>query len=257
MHINYNPDKLLTIIENLGKLLKISIIVYDTDIRTLAVYYDPDDYCSVMKKNPEFSQRCCECDKRIIEKCKKSLKTEIHICHAGLYDVAMPVIKDGIPAAYVVFGRIHITDTPHKKHASGNKLYNGMTRFTNVQLKNLTVLLSHIVFDSCISFENDSLFDEISQYIRTHLDSDLSTRVLCRHFYISKNTLYSAFDISFGCTVNKFINSVRIEEAKRLLKATDKKISEIASDVGVENYTYFCRLFKKFTNTTPSKYRIL
>ena len=40
-----------------------------------------------------------------------------------------------------------------------------------------------------------------------------------------------------------------------LLSTTDKGIREIAETVGIENYTYFIRLFKKMTGYSPGRYR--
>ncbi|EHR4557181.1 AraC family transcriptional regulator, partial [Enterococcus faecalis] len=42
---------------------------------------------------------------------------------------------------------------------------------------------------------------------------------------------------------------------KDLLRYSNQTVKEIAVDVGLENYAYFSRLFKKRTGLTPSQYR--
>jgi len=51
------------------------------------------------------------------------------------------------------------------------------------------------------------------------------------------------------------LNEYRIEEAKKLLLGSDEAISNIATEVGFDNFTYFSTLFKKYTGSTPSQFR--
>ena len=53
-----------------------------------------------------------------------------------------------------------------------------------------------------------------------------------------------------------YINSIRIDKAKGLLISENKTISEIAVQIGFDDPQYFGRLFKKFTGTTPTEYRL-
>lgn len=53
----------------------------------------------------------------------------------------------------------------------------------------------------------------------------------------------------------KYILHKRIERAKELLCVTDAGIFEISNSVGYEDQFYFCRIFKKMTNLSPSEYR--
>ena len=46
-------------------------------------------------------------------------------------------------------------------------------------------------------------------------------------------------------SVSKYINFVRLEKAKDLLKETDLTVREVSDKVGFNDYNYFCRVFKK------------
>ena len=260
MHIKYHTEKLNHVIKNLAELLHISIIVFDNCGRALTRCSDTSDYCSLLQKHPEFSKKCLNSDLSLMEKCHKTKKVEVHFCHAGLCDLAIPIIKDDILAAYVILGRIRLSDSPEKSpydipDKSADILYNSITKFTDNQLKNLIALLPHIIFDTAITLEKNVLADDIAQFIRSELSSEISVKSLCTKYYISKNTLYKLFSEAYQCTVNEFVTSVRIEEAKKQLLNTKLSVMQICENVGITNYTYFCKLFKKHTGFSPLKYR--
>ena len=52
-----------------------------------------------------------------------------------------------------------------------------------------------------------------------------------------------------------YIVNVRINAAKTLLGTTDRRISDIASDVGFFDHSHFIRTFKRIVGATPAKYR--
>lgn len=56
-------------------------------------------------------------------------------------------------------------------------------------------------------------------------------------------------------TFRQYLNQIRMEEAKRLLKETNQQISSIAFMVGYNNVQHFNRVFKEYTNSSPSAFR--
>ena len=60
---------------------------------------------------------------------------------------------------------------------------------------------------------------------------------------------------STGRSVGSWIDIVRIQRAKRMLSETRLPIIDIASRTGLEDQSYFARLFKKETGLTPSAFR--
>jgi len=53
----------------------------------------------------------------------------------------------------------------------------------------------------------------------------------------------------------KYLQSQRLSEARDLLQNTNLSISEIAYRVGYVDVSYFSKLFRRFSSTTPRKYR--
>lgn len=72
---------------------------------------------------------------------------------------------------------------------------------------------------------------------------------------ISENYLSRLVKKYTDRSVGAWIDIVRIQRAKRLLSETRQPIIDIASAVGIEDQSYFSRLFKKETGITPSAFR--
>lgn len=82
-------------------------------------------------------------------------------------------------------------------------------------------------------------------YIETlALEANMNTQYFCRFF---KNIV--------GKTPVDYINSYRIEKSAELLQTEALSISNIALSVGIDNFSYFVKQFKKYKNCTPSQYR--
>ena len=75
------------------------------------------------------------------------------------------------------------------------------------------------------------------------------------HNFVSKNYLYSSFSSYYNCTVNEYIIQRKISVAKTMLIETKNTAFDIAKALGFDNYSYFCKLFKKHTGLSPLKYR--
>ena len=75
------------------------------------------------------------------------------------------------------------------------------------------------------------------------------------HFDISPTYLTLLFRTHENQTTIAYINQIKIEQAEQLLLTTDLSIKQIADQLSFQNEKYFFRVFKKVTQTTPSKFR--
>jgi AraC-like DNA-binding protein len=105
------------------------------------------------------------------------------------------------------------------------------------------------------SSKTTSLFEAIRQYIDTHFREDVTRDFLADMFYISPNYLSHLFQREGKIGLNEYLNQIRLEYAKSLLKDYDLNIKEIAQASGFKDSNYFCRIFKKKTDRTPTEYR--
>ena len=67
----------------------------------------------------------------------------------------------------------------------------------------------------------------------------------------SYNYLSAYFKTQFGCSYADYVNSFRLEEAVRLLKRTDKSITQIAFESGFTSIRNFNDVFKKEYSISP------
>lgn len=100
-----------------------------------------------------------------------------------------------------------------------------------------------------------SLFEAIRQYIDTHFRENISREFLAKMFYISPNYLSFLFQNEGKIGLNEYLNHIRLEYAKSLLKGYELNVKEIALDAGFKDSNYFCRIFRKKTERTPTEYR--
>lgn len=78
---------------------------------------------------------------------------------------------------------------------------------------------------------------------------------LAKELYVSPQHLSSTVKELTGLSPNAYIIRGLIEEAQKLMRATDMSIAEIADQLGYEDPAYFSRVFKKETGITPTAFR--
>ena len=94
----------------------------------------------------------------------------------------------------------------------------------------------------------------IHQYITENYNTKISLDNLCFLFGTNKTTLCKSFRQEYGTTILNYINSLKVREAKSLLRKNQMNSTQIAESLGYESIHYFCRQFKKATGQTPTEY---
>ncbi len=98
----------------------------------------------------------------------------------------------------------------------------------------------------------------IIEYINTYYcQFKISMEMVANQFNISASYLGRIVREETGHTFNQYITTLRLEEAKRLLRDTDEKVKDIVSKVGYVDVANFIRKFKTIENVTPNQYRTI
>lgn len=103
------------------------------------------------------------------------------------------------------------------------------------------------------NFENE-LLNEIIIYINENIYSPLTVEELSQKFLISRSSLQNIFKNNLNVSPKKFINNVKLEKAKILIKENKYTISEISNMLGFGSIHYFSRKFKEEFNISPSEF---
>ncbi len=92
---------------------------------------------------------------------------------------------------------------------------------------------------------SQALFEAIRQYMDAHYAEPLSRESVAQAFYLSPNYLSHLFQKCGPMGFNEYLNHIRLEQARMLLKGHDMKVKDIAHACGFADSNYFCRLFRK------------
>ena len=99
------------------------------------------------------------------------------------------------------------------------------------------------------------LATDVANYVRHHLSEAITVEDMAAEFYMSLPYLSARFRQETGETLTDYVLNEKTEEAKRLLRYSDKSASAIGAYLGFSSTAHFSRVFKKFTGLTPREYR--
>lgn len=104
----------------------------------------------------------------------------------------------------------------------------------------------------------DSNQDKLQQLLlflqQSNLE-DINWEALSHRFYLSPRTLHRQFVSQTGQTPQKYLNNLRLNRAKCLLRISDKSLTDIAFQCGFADSNNFSTLFKKTFGVSPSQMR--
>ncbi len=102
---------------------------------------------------------------------------------------------------------------------------------------------------------NRKVIRDARQYILAHIHERITTGQLAAAVGRNRTYLCACFKEETGLSVGEYITQIKIDEAKRLLRFTDKPLHAIAGHLGYGTQSYFQNVFKKNVGMTPLEYR--
>lgn len=105
--------------------------------------------------------------------------------------------------------------------------------------------------------DNKELKKGIICYIQSHYKRDISLEKVAQYFHFSPSYLTRILKKETGLCYSEYVNKLRLDEAKVLLRDSSLDINKISDLVGYNKVSHFNRVFKKEIGTNPSKYRKL
>jgi len=96
---------------------------------------------------------------------------------------------------------------------------------------------------------------DIIDYINSNIEQKINLKMIADHVCLNESYLSRYFKAEYGQGLVSYINSIKMQKAKELLKKPDSYLMQIALDLGYEDQSYFNRVFKKYVGQNPGEYK--
>ena len=190
--------------------------------------------------------------------CETCLNEFYHACQ-GRTDILPDMIKNEYFKLISVFVEnspqltiMHSPDPEMKylwKHITSLETLEECHRYALGEIEQFFDNLDGIISDKKIILE-------VMRFIQAHYsDHELYIDQIAKHVHMSPNYLSTLFKKETGKTIGSYLTEIRLEQSCKLLPQTERKLSDIALEVGYTDTNYYSKLFKKYYHMTPSEYR--
>lgn len=229
------------------------------------------DFCCELRVNDEAGEICRACDVKACEKAKESKNLYLYVCDFGLNEAVTPIYDGDSLIGYMMIGQMLSTKSGSKeivywkskpywksKHDRQELLEKlPLVDYRNIKASAMlmNICASYIMLTKQVSEKSESKQKLLLDFISKNYKIGYSDKELYEKFGLSRTAYYDTISKNLGVTKTEFVNSKRIEEAKRLLTTTEMTVAEIARDVGYKDQNYFSRIFSKLNGISPLKYR--
>jgi len=121
-------------------------------------------------------------------------------------------------------------------------------------------LLADISVDDKLVADDQTAFDKNKigpavRYIENHYDEEISLSKLAELCHLSVFHFSRQFKLISGKSPHQYLINCRLEQAKALLRTTNKPVTEIAIESGYKNASTFTAAFKQVEGIPPTIYR--
>ena len=104
---------------------------------------------------------------------------------------------------------------------------------------------------------NVDRFQKVYEYIEKNYSDNIMVSKLSSILCVSDCYFYHLFKKITGKTLGEYICRIRIDKAEQMLINTDLSVTNIAITTGFSDSNYFCRVFRKYKQFSPSEFRYL
>src|SRR5213596_2141779 len=221
---------------------------------------------------------CLEVQRKLTEKTGDRSRTVT--CFAGLSDSAVPIRVGDQLIGFLQTGQV-LLKQPKKFHFDRvakkfvewgvhvdlgktreayfhtrvltKKQYRAMLRLLQIFGRHLSILSNQVAIE--ITSAEPMAVARAKQFIARNQDNAICLATVAKAVNTSTFYFCKLFKRATGLTFTDYLARVRVEKAKALLLNRNRRISEIAYDVGFQSLTHFNRIFRKLVGASPSSYR--
>lgn len=234
-------------------------------------------FCAMLAEHPKSLAVCLQSHQDMID--HTGLLPHTVTCPFGLTETAIPVKLGADVIGYLRIGQIlrHIpakSDTKKvtrelercglnfagelRKAWEKNPLippdkYNAIVRLLSFFGEQLSALMNQLVLER--QNTEPPLVQKARQYIDKHKTEALSLSAVAQAAGASVFHFCKVFRKSTGLKFTDYVARIRLEDARTQLLNPNRRISEVAYDVGFQSLTQFNRMFKRVFGQSPTEFR--
>src|SRR5438874_3235059 len=234
-------------------------------------------FCELMARSNRVCAACLEVQRKLTDVTPDHPRTVK--CFAGLSDSAVPIRIGDQLIGFLQTGQV-LLKQPKKFHfdrvakqlvnwgvdvdlSKGReayfhtrvltkKQYRAMLRLLEIFGRHLSILSNQLAVES--SSTEPLAVTRAKQFIARNQDNAICLATVAKAVNTSTFYFCKLFKRATGLTFTDYLARVRIEKAKTLLLDRNRRISEIAYEVGFQSLTHFNRIFRKLVGASPSSY---
>ena len=234
--------------------------------------------CRMIRNTADGARRCEACDRRQHARAGVEGKARLYTCHAGFYDMAIPILVQGEHVATISSGQVlperpsqttfirfhrHLRwlDIPERRL---RQAYNHAPWMSHERLRSIMRLLEIFAQQMCTSAWRIRTLEAGQKRPAIHKARDLvderfrDAQLLLADAAASAGLSVAHFSHVFhkemGVTFTRYVQSRRVEEAKRLLAERQQSITKICFACGFNSLTHFNRVFRRSEGCSPSQW---
>lgn len=235
------------------------------------------DFCNTAKSTPTGYRLCIACKSLANKKAILEQKPFDGRCPWGIFEAVYPVvIKDAVQCIVYVGNAVTDRGVFEKRSARARKItgvdenavcaaYSSCETAENEEKLRQTAkitgdfiaLLSDFYMyekQPKMSVEN-RMSKIIGEYVKLNYRQPITLAALSKIYFINEKYLGRILKKAWGMSFHRYLNSVRLHNAAKMLRTEERTVTDIALDCGFETVTYFNRLFRQNFGKTPSEYR--
>lgn len=270
MDLFYNYAELKNLFIDFNNLTDYRIALFDSNFNEITAYpAEISAYCKQLRNDQKLDKECKHCDYISFVKCQNTKKAMIYTCYAGLLEIIVPIMNSNNIIGYLMAGQIRDSSRIWDNLVTKNSAFINFNRediknlyesTPSIEEKKITSLknMLNLCSEHIIKYElikTNHISSKLDLYIKEHMHEDIDVDSLCEFLKYKKTTFYKITNEIYGMSILQYISLLKMQHAKLLLSSTNLTISEIALQVGYDDYNYFTKKFKKFTGYTPSHFR--
>jgi AraC-like DNA-binding protein/ligand-binding sensor protein len=263
----------------LNRLAGVAMSLNTPDVTTICFSGLSSPLCALIQSTPEGFRRCRVCDRRHHDRAAASGKALLYRCHAGFYDLAIPILVQGKHLATIASGqvlpekrsaaafarearRLRGLGIPERKLRAAYAKAPWMPRERLMYVMHLLELVARQMTEHALQVYELQASGELPSIRRARelveqrfRDPDLTLTDAAKAAGMSVGHFSRFFHKKAGVTFIRYLQSRRIREAKHLLADPDRSISDICFAGGFNSLTHFNRVFRQAEGIGPRQFR--